>query len=476
MGIMTNSDDGSNSTSTPQPGQMRGRRVDMTQGHLLRQIVYLSWPIVTASLLQVAVGIADIKMVGVIGSDAIAAVGMARSVVFTLIAIVFAVSTGVQVLVAQYSGSGDRANADATVKQGLITIAVATLAVVTPVGLALSGWIMARLGATEAVMAHGVPYLQILFGGMVFILLSFVITAALQGAGDTLTPLILLVFANALNILLNYLFIFGVGPFPRMGVPGAGVGTVVSRLLAALAGVIILMSGRFAVTVHRRRSWAIRWDLWRRIFYLGIPASIQGFTRSIAFMIIIKILSLTAAAMYAISAYTIAGQIQGVTILVGLAMMAAATTAVGQNIGAGDTQRAAASGWLSAKLAGGLSIVAAITYALLDPALIRLFSTDAQVIRVGTEALIVLAISEPFLTAAMSLSGSLRGAGDTYSPLYISLACTSVLVPLLCYLLAIAAGMGTMGVWIAFDIAMGAQCLLLVWKFGQGRWKKLSVT
>jgi len=450
--------------------------VDMTQGLLLRQIIYLSWPIVVGSLLQVAVGIADIKMVGVIGSDAIAAVGMGRIVVFTLIAIVFAVSTGVQVLVAQYSGKGDRANADATVKQGLIAITLASLGVITPVGLALSGWIMARLGATEAVMVHGVPYLQILFGGIVFILLSFVITAALQGAGDTLTPLILLLGANALNILLNYLLIFGVGPFPRLGVPGAGVATIVSRFLATLAGLVILMSGRFAVTVHLRRSWAIRWDLWRKMFYLGIPASIQGFTRSIAFMALIKILSLTPAAMYAVSAYTIAGQIRGITILVGLALMAAATSAGGPIMGGGDTERAAASGWLSARLAGGFSIVAAITYALLAPALIKLFTTDAQVIRIGTEALIVLAISEPFLTAGMSLSGSLRGAGDTYSPLYISLACTTVLGPLVCYLLAIVLEMGAMGVWIGFNISVVAQCLVLAWKFAQGHWKQLRLT
>ncbi len=448
----------------------------MTQGRLLVQIVYLSWPIVAGSLLQVAVGIADIKMVGMIGPDPIAAVGMARSVVFTLIAIVFAVSMGVQVLVAQFSGQGDRDSADATVKQGLIAIGLASLLLIMPGGLVLSRWIMVRLGATESVMAHGVPYLQILFGGILFIMLSFVITAALQGAGDTLTPLLLLLVANALNILLNYLFIFGVGPFPRLGVPGAGVGTVISRFIAALAGIIILASGRFAVTVYLRRSWAIRWELWRKIFYVGIPASIQGFTRNIAFMIIINILSLTAAGMYAISAYTVAGQIRGVTILVGLALMAAATTAVGQNVGAGDTQRAAAAGWLSAKLAAGLSILAAITYASVAAWLIGFFSTDQQVIRIGTQALIVLAVSEPFLTAGMSLSGSLRGAGDTYSPLYISLVCTSILGPLACYVLAIVSGMGTMGVWIGFDISVVAQFGVLAWKFNQGRWAQIRLT
>lgn len=442
----------------------------------MRQIVYLSWPIVVASLLQVAVGIADIKMVGVLGSDAIAAVGMARTTIFTLIAIAFAVSTGVQVLVAQYSGKDDVENVEATVKQGLIIAFVAVIGLLTPAGLLLSGWIMVRLGATEAVLAHGVPYLGILFGGMLFIVLSFVITATLQGAGDTLTPLLLLLCANALNILLNYLLIFGVGPFPRLGVPGAAVASIVSRFLAAVAGLIILASGRFAVTVHLRRSWAIRRDLWGKIFYLGIPNAIQGFTRNIAFLAILWILGLTAAGTAAVAGYTVAGQIRGVTILVGLAFMAAAMTAVGQNVGAGDTDRAAASGWLSARLAAGLSVLAAITYAALATPLIRLFSTDAEVVRIGAQALIALAICEPFLTAAMSLSGSLRGAGDTYSPLYISLLCTSIMAPLSCYLLAIVWAMGTLGVWIGFDIAMIAQFLILAGKFNQGRWKQIQVT
>ncbi len=133
----------------------RVSRVDMTQGSLLRKTLYLSWPIVAASLLQVAVGIADIKMVGVLGPEPIAAVGMARSVIFTLVALVFAVSTGVQVLVAQYSGQGDDTSADRVVKQGLMAAAVITLTVITPVGVIFSESIL-RLSGTEF-HHHGRP-------------------------------------------------------------------------------------------------------------------------------------------------------------------------------------------------------------------------------------------------------------------------------------------------------------------------------
>lgn len=471
-------DDCSNTPTVPKAEQPRtpaASRVDMTRGSLLRQTVYLSWPIVAASLLQVAVGIADIKMVGVLGPEPIAAVGMARTVIFTLVALVFAVSTGVQVLVAQYSGRGDQITADRVVKQGLVVATVITLAVITPVGAIFSESILRLLGANQQVLVHGTPYLQIMFAGMLFLVLSFIITAALQGAGDTLTPLILLLVANVLNIALNYLLIFGVGPFPRLGVPGAAVASIAARTLTTLAGLAVLISGRFAVTLRIRSSWALRWVLIRKIFYLGIPASIQGFTRNVAFMALIKILSLTAAGVYAISAWTIAGQIRAVTIMVGLALMAAATTAVGQNVGADNYRRAQSAGWLSAKLAAGLSVGAALGYALLARMLMQLFTDDSHVIAVGVQALVVLAISEPFLTAGMSLSGSLRGAGDTYMPLYASLICTSVLAPLAAYVLAISLGLGTLGVWIGFDLAIAAQFALLTWKFADGYWKDLSV-
>jgi len=471
-------DDSNNTPNHSEPEQHRtpaAGRVDMTRGSLLRQTVYLSWPIVVGSLLQVAVGIADIKMVGVLGPEPIAAVGMARSVIFTLVALVFAVSTGVQVLVAQYSGQGDDVSADRVVKQGLVAATVITLAIITPVGTIFSESILRLLGANQEVLVHGTPYLQIMFAGMLFLVLSFVITAALQGAGDTLTPLILLLAANALNIVLNYLLIFGVGPFPRLGVPGAAVATLVARILTTSAGLAVLISGRFAVALRVRASWALQWQLIGKIFYLGIPAAIQGFTRNIAFMLIIKILWLTVAGVYAVSAWTVAGQIRGVTIMVGLAFMAAATTAVGQNVGANDYERAESAGWLSAKLAAGLSVVAALTYALLAGVLMQLFTDDSRVIAVGVQALVILAISEPFLTGGMSLSGSLRGAGDTYMPLYISLICTSVLAPLAAFVLAILLGLDTLGVWLGFDLATIAQFGLLAWKFADGYWKNLRV-
>ncbi len=450
------------------------RRVDTTAGPLVTKVLLLSWPIVLTHLLQTAVSVADIWMVGKLGAQELAAVGIARSVMFVLIPLSFAVAMGVQILVAQYCGRQEMEKADRVVKQGIIAATMMSVLIVTPVGLLISGWLMRALGATPEVVEHGVPYLQLLFAGVVFMVLSFVITAALQGAGDTITPLLLMLVTNALNIVINYVCIFGVGPVPAMGVTGAAVGTLTSRILAAIAGILILSSGRFALTVNWVGKWYVRWRLWPRMFGLGVPMSVQGITRNLGFMALIKVLSLTAAGMYAVSAFTVAGQVRMVTAMVGLALMSGATTAVGQNYGARNLRRVVRANWLSAGIAAGISTVAAVLYAVFSTQIVASFNAHAEVIRIGSQALILLAISEPFLTAGMSISGSLRGTGDTMSPLWISIATITVLGPLLSYLLAIPAGMGTVGVWIGYDIGVIARFFLLAWQWQRGKWRELA--
>ncbi len=459
----------------PQPQSGRAQRVDTTSGSLVWKMLVLSWPIVLTYLLQSVVSVADIYMVGKLGAKEVAAVGIARSVTFILVSLSFAVAMGVRVLVAQYSGSDQMEMADRAVKQGIIAATLLSLAFISPVGIMTSRWIMVLLGATPEVVGYGLLYLQLLFGGVVFLILSFVMTGALQGAGDTITPLILLLVTNAVNIAVNYVFIFGWGPFPQLGVTGAAIGTLTSRFLVTVAGLWIFSCGKYAISVNWVGRWHIRWDFWKKIFYLGTPASVQSITRNLGFMAIIRVLSMTSAGMLAISAFTIAGQIRMVTGMVGLALMAGATTAVGQNVGADNYGRAAKSAWMSAGMAAALSTVAATIYAITGPTLVELFNANPKVIKIGAEALLILAFSEPFLTAGMSLSGSLRGAGDTMSPLWVSIVSITVLGPLASYVLAIPMGMDTVGVWLGFDIGIVVRMGLLAWVFLRGKWKEVEM-
>ncbi len=451
------------------------RGVDMTRGPLLGKVVRLAWPMVVTGLLHITVSIADVVMVGKLGSDAIAAVGFSRGIIFILVSMVTAVATGMQVLVAQFRGAGDRAGMEDTVRQGLLLSVPLSVLVISPVGVLASGAMMRALGATEPVLAAGVPYLQCLFAGLLLLVLSYVLVAALQGAGDTITPLKLLLLGNIVNIAANYVCIFGVGPIPAMGVLGAAVGTLVARGMIALVLVGIIFSGRFIIHVRWRGPWRLRRELIKRIFVIGLPAGLEEILRNIGFMTIIKILTMTSAGMFAIAAFTVAGQIRMVGIMIGLSLMGAAMTAVGQNCGAGELDRARRSAWITAAFAAAVSTAMALTYALLRYKLIMLFNTEPDVIRIGAEALLLLAFSEPFITASMSLAGALRGAGDTWSPLYVTAATFAALGPVVCYLLGIVGGLETAGVWLGLNLSVVVGFVVLAWHFRRGKWMHLRV-
>lgn len=449
-------------------------RVDLTQGNLLGGIVRLSWPIVAGAFLNWLMGIADIKMVGYLGPEAIAAVGSARGAIFTLMAIIFALSTGTQVLVARYSGEGNRAEVANITRQAIILSVLFGLLLV-PAGVVFSRPLLASLGAQATVLDQGTVYMRVYFYGAVALMLNFLLSAALNGAGDTLTPLLALLFINAAHVLLEWLLIFGVGPFPHLGVAGAAWAVVASRSVAALALLWIVSSERFAIQMPLRQRWRADLTAWGKTFYIGVPASIQGFTRNLAYLLVLAVLNATPAGALAVAGFTVCGQIQAVGIMVGLALMSAAMTAVGQNMGANDARRAERSGWTVMRISVAISALMAAAFIGGSRWLIGFFTTDTETIRWGVASLVWLSLALPFQTAGMAFSGALRGAGDTMSPLYASLVCTSVVGPALAWVLAIGAHIGPDGAWVGLAVSLVLQGFLLGWLFRRGHWKEIKL-
>ena len=449
-------------------------RVDLTQGSLLRGIVLLSWPIVASAFLNWLMGVADIKMVGYLGPDAIAAVGTSRGAIFTLMAIIFALSTGTQVLVARYTGEGNRERVANITRQALI-LSVIFGVILIPAGHLLSRPLLSALGASSAVLDNGTVYMQVYFWGSIALMINFMLSSALNGAGDTLTPLIALIFINAAHVLLEWLLIFGVGPFPTLGVAGAAWAVVISRSVVAVVMLWIVSSGRFAIHMPLIDGWHIDLPAWGKMFYIGVPSSIQGFTRNLAYLLLLGILNSTPHATLAVAGYVMSGQIQMVGLMVGLALMSAAMTAVGQNMGAGDTARAERSCWTVVRISVAASAILGAVFIVGARWLIGFFSSDANAIGWGVNCLIVLSAVLPFQTAAMAFSGALRGAGDTMSPLYASLLCSSILGPGLAYLLTIVLDLGPTGAWYGLAMALVLQSFVIGWLFKRGKWKTIKL-
>ena len=460
--------------STPVIGEtpLRGR-VDLTQGHLLRSIVALSWPIVSGAVLNWIMGVADIKMVGSLGPSAIAAVGQSMSIIFTVQFVVFAVATGTQVLVARYTGARQPGRVTEVTRQSIILSFVAGLPMI-PLGLLVSRTLLVWLGATGEVLDQGVIYTHAMFWGSVGMMLNFLLASALQGAGDSLTPLLMLVWINVAHIGLEYCMIFGVGPFPTMGVAGAGWAVVITRSLAAAVMLWLLGSGRFAVTVPWRGPWRIDWTIWGKMFYIGTPSSVQGLVRNLGYAALIGILNRTQAGEFAVAGHVTAGQWSSLGIFVGLSMMTAAMTAVGQNMGARNPQRAERSCWSVVNISSLTSIGLGLLCIAFARPLVGFFTDDPRALFWGHWALIYIAGSLPFATISMAFSGGLRGAGDTLSPLWATLIGTLVIGPGLGWLLALKMGIGPAGVWIGMVASMFAQAVVTGAIFKAGRWKKIE--
>jgi len=317
--------------------------------------------------------------------------------------------------------------------------------------------------------------MRIIFAGLFSMVLNFTINAILQGAGDTRTPLKIMVLINILNIILNYLLIFGIGLFPQMGIIGAAWGTVIARSVGGAIGLWVLVSDRFAARTLLHKRLKIQLRLIKEIIRIGFPAGVQGLVRSGAGMILMRFVAMTVHSTYAVAAFSIGFQIEAISFMPGLAFGAVAMTLVGQNLGARKPERAKQSGSSATMLATLFMSGMGLLLFIFARPIIGIFSTNSDVINIGVDFLRIMAYSQPFLALVMVVSGGLRGAGDTITPLKYTVIHGWLIRLPLAYLLAFLLGFQTTGLWWAMTISTITQGLATWWYFNQGRWQQIKI-
>ena len=455
-------------------------RVDLTRGGLLRGILLLVWPIMIASLLQTLVGFVDLLMIGRLegaATSGIAAIGMSWKIMFVLMVLVFAISTGMQVLVSRSVGSGDHETARHATGQAFLILSLTVGLVLAPVGFLLSGPLLRLTGAPPEVERVGEAYLQIMFLAAPGMLTMFLFASAMQGAGDSRTPLVLTASVNVINVFLNWMLIFGNLGFPQMGVTGAAWGTFAARYVGAVAALVVLSSGRSAIAVRWRDHLRPDFSVWTRIFRIGIPSGLQGLVRAVSGWLVVRILATVSEPTPVLSGYAVAEQIMMLTAFIGFAAMPAGMTVVGQNMGAQQPDRAEAGGWAVVRLALAAMLVPAALYVIAASYCVRLVGPELtpEALVYGALALRILAAGEPSWAINMSLAGALRGGGDTMSPLMYTIYTQLLMGIGGGALLVDQLGTGPQGLWIAIMAAMWVQSFLTMWKFSRGEWKSLTV-
>jgi putative MATE family efflux protein len=280
---------------------------------------------------------------------------------------------------------------------------------------------------------------------------------------------------NLINVVCNYLFIFGVGFLPKMGVAGAALSAITARFVGVSLGIWALYSGKFKVALVKGTSYKPDWGIMKRILNIGVPSGIQGIFRNSSSVAFTKIIAMTASATSGVAALSIGFQIERLTRTMSLAFAVVATTLVGQSLGAGNQEEAEKRGWTTGGLIVAITGALSLMFVLFPREIIRIFSGSEEVTSLGVSYLIAAAVAEPFTALSIVMAGGLRGAGETKYPLYYTIIAQWLIRLPLAYIIAFPLGFGAKGAWWALAISSVIQGLLTANKFREGDWKKREV-
>jgi putative MATE family efflux protein len=446
---------------------MSGAQHDYTKGGMGRAVLLLAIPMMLEMAMESVFAIVDIFFVSGLGADAVAVVGLTEAVLTLLYAVAVGLSMAVTALVARRIGAGDP-QAAATVAGQTIWVGVASAAVVAVLGISFAEDILRLMGATPEVIATGTGYTTLMLGGSVTILLLFLLNAIFRGAGSAALAMRVLWFANGINIVLCPCFIYGLGPFPELGVTGAAVATNIGRGLGVAYAVYYLTNGRGRVTVrlaHLRIAVPVLLSLLR----VSAGGVMQFVIATSSYIVLMRLVSEYGSA--AVAGYTIGIRIIMFTFLPAWGLSNAAATLVGQNLGAGQPERAEQSVWVTTKYNVVFLVSIALVFIAFAEALVGIFTADPEVLAYGAACLRIISYGYGFYAVGLIMTQAFNGAGDTDTPTWMNLFCFWLLQLPLAYALAEWFALGPRGVFWAAAIAESTLAVIALALFRRGSWK-----
>jgi putative MATE family efflux protein len=450
---------------------IRGSHQDYTEAPIGRAVVLLAVPMVLEMLMESVFLVVDVFFVGKLGADAITTVGITESLMTIIYAAAIGLSIGAAATVARRIGE-KQPEAAAHAGAQAILLGVAFGAVIGLTGALLAPQLLAAMGASDSVISTGGTFARVMLGASVNVTLLFLINAVFRGAGDAAIAMRVLWFANAINIVLGPCLIFGIGPFPELGVTGAAVGTSIGRGCGVLMQLYHLTrpDGRIRIRwAHLRFDHAVM----RGILRLSGTAVFQNFIGTASWIGLVRIL--TGFGTAAVAGNTIGIRIILFALLPSFGVSNAAATLVGQNLGAGKPERAEAAAWRAGLYNTFCLGIVGLIFLLFAPQLIALFTNDPTVAGYGIRCLRIVAGGFLFYGYGMTLTAAFNGAGDTRTPTWINLGCLWLWEIPLAWALAHPFGLGPTGVFIAVSVAFSTLALVSAVLFSRGTWKTKRV-
>jgi len=444
---------------------------DYTRGPINSAVILLAIPMMLEMFMESVFVIVDMFWVAKLGADAIAAVGLTEAVITVVYAVAIGLSMATTAMVARRIGEKKDKDAAVAAAQSLWIGLVVSVGI-GAIGLLFAEDILRLMGASDNAILQGTGYTTVMLCGSISILYIFLLNAIFRGAGDANIAMRSLWLANGINLVLDPILIFGLGPIPAMGVMGAAVATTIGRSIGVVYQLWHLfgLGGRIRIYVHQLK---LDWPVALRLARLSLGGIGQFLIAVSSWIFLMRIVSPYGS--QAIAGYTIAVRIIHFTFLPAWGLGNAAATLVGQNLGANKPERAEKSLWRAAQFNFVTLLLVAVVLIIFAEETIMIFTTDTDVVLFGADALRFFCYGYPVMALGMVALQSLNGAGDTDTPTLINfVAFWAIEIPLAWYL-ANLAGLGPHGVFWAVLIAETVFAILSIWVIRRGRWKQVVV-
>jgi putative MATE family efflux protein len=450
---------------------LRGSHHDYTAGPIGRAIILLAIPMVMEMVMESIFAVVDVFWVAHLGPNAVATVGLTESMLALVYTAAMGLSIGVSAMVARRIGEKNPAGAAEAAVQG-IALGLIVAAVIGTLGAVFAPRLLRVMGASPEVIVIGSGYTRVMLGGSAVIVLLFLINATFRGAGDAAIAMRVLWLANWINILLGPCLIFGLGPFPELGVKGAAIATTIGRGTGVLYQLYRLMRRDGRVVIHGDQV-RLRPAVMRMLLRLSGSGTFQVLVGTASWIGLVRIISTFGA--QAVAGYTIGIRIIVFALLPSWGLSNAAATMVGQGLGAGKPERAERAVWIAGFYNMLFLGTVGLVFVLLADPIVRLFTIDPTVGPLAAGCLRIVSYGFLFYAWGMVFTQSFNGAGDTWTPTWLNFCCFWLWEIPLAWALAVHFGLGPRGVFLAITIAFSTLALVSALLFRRGRWKLRNV-
>lgn len=437
-----------------------------------RDLIHLAWPTAMEQLLSLATQMVDMAFVGRVGAYAVAAVGVVTQPLWLTFGVAGALGVGVIALVSRLTGARD----DEGVERAVSTAAWLGLVLALLLGAGLyfgAPRIVTFMGAPPDVHPHGVRYLQILVPGLLGQYWFITMSAALRAVGETRIPMLLALGVNVVNVVLDWALIFGHYGFPALGLAGAALATSIARFLGSAGLALVLFLRRGPVSLRWRTLWRFSPHMAWRTLRVATPSALERTAATLS-MIVYAIL-INRLGTIAIATQQIAYVVEDLIWLVAFGLGTSCATLIGQSLGAQNPERARLAMLEGLRVGGAFTLAVAASFLLIPGVYMRIFTTDLDVIHLGTMALRVAAVADIPMGLVLILNGGLQGAGDTRAAAAITLLGSWGVRLSLAYLMIDIFGWGLFGAWIAAACDWVVRLILFWHRFTRGRWQEMAV-